>query len=83
MDDPSLLEEEHVAETVGAYHEGPPVLDPRPLATFRGHSADVLDVSWSAGNFLLSASVSSFAGIQLKLSQSPKGHGLTKQSRKE
>jgi len=45
------------ASRLGAFHEGMPVLDPHPIATFTGHTADVLDVSWSAGSFLLSASL--------------------------
>jgi hypothetical protein len=34
-----------------------PVLDPEPVRVFEGHSEDVLDVAWSRGDMLLSASV--------------------------
>lgn len=44
-----------------------PALSPAPLAVFDGHQGcDVLDLSWSAGGFLLSASVGcveSFCGL--------------------
>ena len=34
-----------------------PVIDPEPDREFEGHTEDVLDVTWSKGNLLLSASV--------------------------
>ncbi|GAA5836381.1 hypothetical protein JCM11251_001477 [Rhodosporidiobolus azoricus] len=34
-----------------------PVFSPRPVREFRGHDADVLDLSWSKNNFLLSSSM--------------------------
>lgn len=42
----------------GAYVGPGPVIRPKPLAVFSGHTEDVLDLSWSPGGFLLSASVS-------------------------
>ena len=32
-------------------------LFPEPLQVYRGHTGDVVDISWSCSNFLLSASV--------------------------
>jgi WD40 repeat protein len=35
----------------------PPVLKSQPSRIFKGHRADVLDLSWSKNNFLLSSSM--------------------------
>jgi WD40 repeat protein len=53
---------------------GPPVLQSTPLYLLHGHTDDVLDLAWSAGNFLLTASVSGheYACFQkFRLSQLP------------
>lgn len=57
-DDRKVYEEESVSAIVGA--AGPlsaPVFHTRPIREFTGHTGEVLDLSWSKNNFLLSSSM--------------------------
>jgi WD40 repeat protein len=48
---------------IGCPPDGKPILHPVPYAVFCGHKADVIDVAWSRGNFLLSASIDKTARL--------------------
>ena len=50
----SIDEEAHMSE--GQKHLSAPVFRNQPLRTFTGHTGDVLSLSWSKNNFLLSSS---------------------------
>ena len=51
------------ALAIGCPAGGRPVLHPVPYAVFCGHKADVIDLSWSRGNFLLSGSIDKTARL--------------------
>lgn len=55
---PSLFDDVAAASPARGYVGPVPAIRPQPLAVLRGHSEDVVDVAWSAGGFLLTASVS-------------------------
>jgi len=50
-------EEDVSSSTSGAERLSAPVFKSKPIREFQGHTSDVLDLSWSKNNFLLSSSM--------------------------
>ncbi|KAF3005291.1 hypothetical protein E8E14_008344 [Neopestalotiopsis sp. 37M] len=58
QEDRKAYEEESVCADVGAGERlSAPVFRPRPIREFSGHTGEILDLSWSKNNFLLSSSM--------------------------
>ncbi|KAI8981944.1 WD40-repeat-containing domain protein [Mycotypha africana] len=46
-----------VSEDISSYEPSIKVFHEKPVRTYKGHTADILDLSWSKNNFLVSASM--------------------------
>lgn len=58
QEDRKAYEEESVGANAGAAERlSAPVFRPRPIREFSGHTGEILDLSWSKNNFLLSSSM--------------------------
>lgn len=49
--------EEDASSTTGGERLSAPVFRSKPIREFKGHTSDILDLSWSKNNFLLSSSM--------------------------
>lgn len=56
-EDRKAYDDEENADTEKKEHLSAPVFHPQPAREFKGHEGDILDLSWSKNNFLLSSSM--------------------------